>query len=97
MMRRRSFAKRRKACNTTAALSRFGYIIARYQVDAMRTACVIGLIPISLVLAPLSYAQYGGGHMAAGSPAEVLFLPDILQFGFVRASFAKSMMVAPIT
>jgi hypothetical protein len=27
----------------------------------MRTACIIGLIPISLVLAPLSYA--GGGHM----------------------------------
>jgi hypothetical protein len=32
----------------------------------MRTACVIGLIPISLVLAPLSYAQYGGGHMGGG-------------------------------
>ena len=32
----------------------------------MRTACVIGLIPISLVLAPLSYAQHGGGHMGGG-------------------------------
>ncbi len=32
----------------------------------MRTACVVGLIPISLVLAPLSYAQYGGGHMGGG-------------------------------
>jgi len=37
------------------------------------------------------------GTWAAGSLAEVLFLPDILQFGFVRASFAKSMLVAPIT
>src|SRR5437660_12913407 len=32
----------------------------------MRTACVIGLIPIPLVLAPLSYAQHGGGHLGGG-------------------------------
>jgi hypothetical protein len=32
----------------------------------MRTACVIGLIPTSLVLAPLSYAQHGGGHTGGG-------------------------------
>jgi hypothetical protein len=32
----------------------------------MRIACVIGLIPISLVLAPLSYAQHGGGHVCGG-------------------------------
>jgi hypothetical protein len=36
------------------------------------------------------------GTWAAGFLAGVLFLPDILQFGFVRA-FAKSMLVAPIT
>jgi len=32
----------------------------------MRTAYLIGLIPIPLVLAPLSYAQHGGGHMGGG-------------------------------
>lgn len=32
----------------------------------MWTACVIGLIPISLALVPLSYAQRGGGHMVGG-------------------------------
>jgi len=36
------------------------------------------------------------GTWAAGSLAELLFLPDILQFGFVGLSFAKSMLVAPI-
>jgi hypothetical protein len=29
----------------------------------MRTARIIGLVPLSLFLAPLSYAQHGGGHM----------------------------------
>ena len=32
----------------------------------MRTAYVIGLVPLSLVLAPLSYAQHGGAHMGRG-------------------------------
>jgi hypothetical protein len=63
----------------------------------MRTACVVGLISTSLVLAPLSYAHTAAVTWAAGSLAELLFLPDILQFGFVRASFTKSMLVAPIT
>jgi hypothetical protein len=63
----------------------------------MRTACVIGLIPISLVVAPLSYAQYGGGHMGGGSSGRGTFSSEHSQFGFVRASFAKSMLVAPIT
>jgi hypothetical protein len=62
----------------------------------MRTACIIGLIPVSLVLAPVSYVQRSGGHMGGRFSGGVLFLPDILQFGFVRA-FAKSMLVAPIT
>jgi hypothetical protein len=39
----------------------------------MRTACVIGLIPISLVPARLSYAQYGGRHMGSVFPGRATF------------------------
>jgi hypothetical protein len=64
----------------------------------MRTACVIGLI-ISLVLAPLSYAQHGGGHMGGGFFGRGTFSSGhyFSSRSYVRASFAKIMLVALIT
>jgi len=92
MMRRPSFAKRRKACNTTEVLSPFGDIIAPISVHAMRTACVIGLIPVSLVLAPLSYAQHGGGHMGGGFSGRGTFSSGHssvrVRMGVVRQKYA---------
>ena len=49
----------------------------------MRTTPLIAIVGLSLLLAPLSYAQHGGGHMAAGSPVTVFFLPGILQVGVI--------------
>src|SRR5207245_7036670 len=36
------------------------------QVAAMRAARLIAVVGISLFLAPLSYAQHGGGHLGGG-------------------------------
>jgi len=58
----------------------------------MRTACVIGLIPVSLVLAPLSYAQHGGGHMGGGFSGRGTFSsghPSVpVRSGVVRQKYA---------
>jgi len=58
----------------------------------MRTACVIGLIPVYLVLAPLSYAQQGGGHICGGFSGRGTFSSEHssvrVRTGVVRQKYA---------
>ena len=92
MMRRPSFAKRRKACNTSAALSRFGDIIAPISggrnADRMRYRLNSRL----LCSCSLSYAQHGGGHMCGGFSGRGTFSSEHssvrVRTGVVRQKYA---------